>query len=153
MLRRREAEGDLTVSERAELDATLADLDNEEREALQDSMKRSQARQLELRQENEQLARKVGQLERIRGEHHQLLAEARLYLRPRSSARTSRHENRWARGGAGRARRSTIFRYGISFSRLYPLHRASAEPNAAPSSASTPPTPAASGWSSRARYC
>jgi len=79
-LRTREAEGNLTASESAELEALFAELDAAEQRELQGGFEQSESRQAELRRQNEDLARQVDQLERIRRDHERLLIEARSYL-------------------------------------------------------------------------
>jgi hypothetical protein len=79
-LRAREAEGKLAGLEVAELGALFSELDAEEERVLSSAHLQSEARQQELRKQNERLAQEVKQLEHIRGGHEQLLTEARSYL-------------------------------------------------------------------------
>jgi hypothetical protein len=79
-LRLREAQGELTEVDRAEIDALFAAMDAEEMKALRPAMERMQGRQAQLQQEQERLAVEAEHLERVVREHQQLLIEARSYL-------------------------------------------------------------------------
>lgn len=75
-LRLREAEGNLTEQEQAELLAIVAELDAEEAEALKPAKEKSQR----LREEKAELEEIASQLQDIVTEHKQLLTDARAYL-------------------------------------------------------------------------
>src|SRR5947207_1779530 len=79
-LRLREARGELTEAEQAEIDALFAAMDAEEMKALRPALEQAQGRQAELRQEQARLAAEEEHLERVVREQEQLLLEARSYL-------------------------------------------------------------------------
>lgn len=82
-LRLREAEGNLTEQEQAELSAIFAELDAEEAEALKPAKEESQR----LQEEKAELEETVSQLQDIVTEHKQLLTDARAYLTQLQSKR------------------------------------------------------------------
>ncbi len=82
-LRLREAEGNLTEQEHAELSAILAELDTEEAEALKPAKKKSRR----LQEEKSELEEIVSQLQDIVPEHKQLLTDARAYSTQHQSKR------------------------------------------------------------------
>ena len=82
-LRLREAEGNLTEQEQAELLAIFAELDAEEAKALKPAKK--QSRRLE--EEKAELEEIASQLQDIVAEHKQLLTDARAYLTQLQSKR------------------------------------------------------------------
>lgn len=88
-LRRAEAQGRLTEEDRLALDGLLADLDDDEAEALRPADEQLDVRARAMDAERAELEIKAGELERIAREEAGLLAEARAYvaqLRQRSAA-------------------------------------------------------------------
>lgn len=79
-LRVREADGILTKTEWAELEALFGELDAEEAETMRPAFLRQQQRGAELREEKTQLEAKVQQLKDIVREQEGLLTDARSYL-------------------------------------------------------------------------
>ena len=79
-LRLRKAQGVLSESERAELEALFAALDAVEAVVMRPAQERSERRQAELERERDRLAEEAAQLERVLQEQQRLLAEARTYL-------------------------------------------------------------------------
>jgi hypothetical protein len=75
-LRLREAEGNLTEQEQAELLSIFAELDTEEAEALKPAKEKSE----QLQEEKAELEEIASQLREIVTEHKQLLTDARAYL-------------------------------------------------------------------------
>ncbi len=79
-LRHCQAEGSLSESQSSELDALFAELDQEEADALAPAIERMQQRQEAMEAEEALLEAEAEQLRRLKGEHTQMVCDARRYL-------------------------------------------------------------------------